>query len=306
MDADASTSTRIAVLIDCDNVSSRHTSAVLEELAKYGTPTVKRAYGDWTTTQLGGWKEMLLRHAVQPVQQFPNSTGKNASDSTLIIDAMDLLWQGNVDAFALVSSDSDFTRLATRLRESGKRVFGVGEGKTPDPLRRAVDQFIQIELLVESDQPTRTAADEPQATRNGAADSTRDEASGDNSNSKTQADLQSKLTKAVNASLGDNGWTNLSALGQHLQRTNPDFDSRAFGHQKLVTLVEDQNYLETKRSGTTVLVRTKQGGKRKSPAKKTTTKASAKSTTSGKSPAQTGATKGTTARKSAPGASTKA
>lgn len=149
MDADTSTSTRIAVLIDCDNVSAKHTAAVLEELAKYGTPTVKRAYGDWTTTQLVGWKPELHRNAIQPVQQFAYTVGKNSTDSALIIDAMDLLWQGNVEAFALVSSDSDFTRLATRLRESGKRVYGLGQRKTPESLRRAVDQFIFLELLQE-------------------------------------------------------------------------------------------------------------------------------------------------------------
>uniref|UniRef100_UPI0031589492 NYN domain-containing protein n=1 Tax=Ornithinimicrobium sp. CNJ-824 TaxID=1904966 RepID=UPI0031589492 len=129
MDTDASSRTRIAVLIDCDNVSSKHAEAVLEELAKYGTPTVKRAYGDWTTQHLVGWKPELHRHAIQPVQQFAYTVGKNSSDSALIIDAMDLLWQGNVEAFALVSSDSDFTRLATRLRESGKRVFGLGRAR---------------------------------------------------------------------------------------------------------------------------------------------------------------------------------
>src|SRR5690606_25036008 len=149
VDTDFSGSTRIAVLIDCDNVSPRHAEAVLEELAKYGTPTVKRAYGDWTTNQLTGWKAELHRHAIQPVQQFAYTVGKNSSDSALIIDAMDLLWQGNVEAFALVSSDSDFTRLATRLRESGKRVYGLGQRKTPESLRRAVDQFIFLEVLQE-------------------------------------------------------------------------------------------------------------------------------------------------------------
>ncbi|WP_415779136.1 NYN domain-containing protein, partial [Micrococcus luteus] len=120
---------------------------ILEELATYGTPTIKRAYGDWTTTNLNGWKKALNHHAIQPVQQFAYTVGKNSSDSALIIDAMDLLWMGNVDAFALVSSDSDFTRLATRLREGGKRVIGLGARKTPASLRNAVDQFIYLELL---------------------------------------------------------------------------------------------------------------------------------------------------------------
>lgn len=139
-------SLRIAVLMDSDNVSPKF-ALILEELATYGTPTIKRAYGDWTTTNLNGWKKALNHHAIQPVQQFAYTVGKNSSDSALIIDAMDLLWMGNVDAFALVSSDSDFTRLATRLREGGKRVIGLGARKTPASLRNAVDQFIYLELL---------------------------------------------------------------------------------------------------------------------------------------------------------------
>ena len=140
-------SLRIAVLMDSDNVSPKFAPLSLEELATYGTPTIKRAYGDWTTTNLNGWKKALNHHAIQPVQQFAYTVGKNSSDSALIIDAMDLLWMGNVDAFALVSSDSDFTRLATRLREGGKRVIGLGARKTPASLRNAVDQFIYLELL---------------------------------------------------------------------------------------------------------------------------------------------------------------
>lgn len=142
-------SLRIAVLMDSDNVSPKYAPLILEELATYGTPTIKRAYGDWTTTNLNGWKKALNHHAIQPVQQFAYTVGKNSTDSALIIDAMDLLWMGSVDAFALVSSDSDFTRLATRLRESGKRVIGLGQRKTPASLRNAVDQFIYLELLSE-------------------------------------------------------------------------------------------------------------------------------------------------------------
>ena len=133
-------------LIDPDELETER-GVILEELATYGTPTIKRAYGDWTTTNLNGWKKALNHHAIQPVQQFAYTVGKNSSDSALIIDAMDLLWMGNVDAFALVSSDSDFTRLATRLREGGKRVIGLGARKTPASLRNAVDQFIYLELL---------------------------------------------------------------------------------------------------------------------------------------------------------------
>ena len=249
MSVDVSTSTRIAVLIDCDNVSSKHTEAVLEELAKYGSPTVKRADGDWTTTRLSGWKDELQRNAIQPVQQFAYTVGKNATDSALIIDAMDLLWQGNVEAFALVSSDSDFTRLATRLRESGKRVYGLGMRKTPESLRRAVDQFIYLELLQDQDQsdvdtaPASADDDPTSAPRLG-------EGSPD-----TTINLQSALTKAINATSDDDGWSDLGPLGQHLSRAHADFDPRAFGHQKLSSLVEEQSYLETRREASRFQVR---------------------------------------------------
>ncbi len=257
MDPDTSTSTRIAVLIDCDNVSSKHAGAILEELAKYGTPTIKRAYGDWTTTQLGGWKSELQRNAIQPVQQFAYTVGKNSTDSALIIDAMDLLWQGHVEAFALVSSDSDFTRLATRLRESGKRVYGLGMRKTPESLRRAVDQFIYLELLQEQARDDLPEAREtPSAVPpEGGPEST--------------INLQSALTKAINATSGDDGWSTLGTMGQHLSRAHADFDPRAFGHQKLSTLVEEQPYLETRSEASMIQVRlrTKRASTRTAPAK---------------------------------------
>lgn len=266
MDADTSTTTRIAVLIDCDNVSAKHISAVLEELATYGTPTVKRAYGDWTTTQLGGWKPELHRNAIQPVQQFAYTVGKNSTDSALIIDAMDLLWQGNVEAFALVSSDSDFTRLATRLRESGKRVYGLGLRKTPESLRRAVDQFIFLELLQEQSRD----ADEP--TDEGGATTEREDSP------EPTINLQSALTKAINATSGDDGWSTLGTVGQHLSRAQADFDPRAFGHQKLSTLVEEQPYLETRAEGSLRQVRLRTKARKTAPrstAKKSTSKSTA-------------------------------
>ncbi len=142
---------RMAVLIDADNTSASHAAAILEELARYGVPTVKRAYGDWTTQNLVRWKDELHRHAIQPVQQFGYTVGKNSTDSALIIDAMDLLYSGNLDAFAIVSSDSDFTRLATRLRESGKTVYGLGRRSTPPSLVAACDRFIYLEVLGRDD-----------------------------------------------------------------------------------------------------------------------------------------------------------
>ena len=139
--------TRLAVLIDSDNTTASLTTELLAEIAKYGTPTIKRAYGDWTTQNLAGWKEELLRHAIQPVQQFAYTRGKNSTDSALIIDAMDLLYAGNLEGFVIVSSDSDFTRLATRLRESGMTVYGLGRRTTPAPFVAACDRFIYLDLL---------------------------------------------------------------------------------------------------------------------------------------------------------------
>ena len=139
--------TRLAVLIDSDNTTTSLTTELLEEIAKYGTPTIKRAYGDWTTQHLVGWKDELLRHAIQPIQQFAYTRGKNSTDSALIIDAMDLLYARNVEAFAIVSSDSDFTRLATRLRESGMIVYGLGRRNTPSAFVAACDRFVYLDLL---------------------------------------------------------------------------------------------------------------------------------------------------------------
>ncbi|NLJ54473.1 MAG: NYN domain-containing protein [Intrasporangiaceae bacterium] len=302
VDIDTSGSTRIAVLIDCDNVSARHAEAVLEELAKYGTPTVKRAYGDWTTTQLTGWKSELHRHAIQPVQQFAYTFGKNSSDSALIIDAMDLLWQGNVEAFALVSSDSDFTRLATRLRESGKRVLGLGARKTPESLRRAVDQFIFLEVLQDQSGADGTG----QGSGTGPAASGEDNGDSGSDGGRPGRDsgsginLESALTKAVNATSGDDGWSRLGAIGRHLSRAHADFDPRDFGHQRLGSLVAEQPYLETTGQGSSLQVRLKQ---RRSPAKKAAaqspaTKAANTSKATKKSANQQAATESGAAKKS--------
>ena len=270
MDTDTSASTRIAVLIDCDNVSSSHAAAVMEELARYGTPTIKRAYGDWTTGRLVGWKQELNRLAIQPVQQFSYTTGKNATDSALIIDAMDLLWAGNVEAFALVSSDSDFTRLATRLRESGKKVYGLGRRQTPESLRKAVDQFIYLELLGkeldEAELPAASAPTAPAASSDGRTSATPEESEAVDAAAETgqssSINLQSALVRAINATSGDDGWASLGPLGQHLNRAHTDFDPRDFGHPKLSTLVDAQPYLETRRTGAgTMQVRIKGSGR---------------------------------------------
>src|SRR6187431_3218366 len=142
---------RLAVLIDADNVPSRLINGILEEIAKYGVPTFKRIYADWTKPHVAGWKAVLLDHAITPVQQYSYTTGKNSSDSALIIDAMDILYSGKVDGFCIISSDSDFTRLATRLREAGMKVFGIGQKKTPNPFIVACDKFIYMEIIAVSE-----------------------------------------------------------------------------------------------------------------------------------------------------------
>lgn len=270
VDTDTSASTRIAVLIDCDNVSPTHADAVLEELAAYGTVTIKRAYGDWTTSRLAGWKNALNRLAIQPVQQFAYTVGKNATDSALIIDAMDLLWMGHVETFALVSSDSDFTRLATRLRESGKRVIGLGKRTTPESLRKAVDQFIYLELLgtqqdTDKDQdpgtPPEAAGEESvKSTATTGDPATGGAATGEAPSAEPRSssiNLHSALVKAVNATSDDDGWARLSMLGQHLRRAHTDFDPRDFGYAKLSTLVAEQPFLETRMAHGTMQVRRK-------------------------------------------------
>jgi uncharacterized protein (TIGR00288 family) len=214
---------RLAVLIDADNTSASHAAPILEELARYGIPTVKRAYGDWTTAQLGGWKSELNRHAIQPVQQFAYTTGKNSTDSALIIDAMDLLYSGNVDAFAIVSSDSDFTRLATRLRESGKTVYGLGQQKTPASLVAACDRFIYLEVLGPSE------VDDGDVAR--------------------PDDLRRILTAAVQATSQDDGWVLMSALGSYLTKTNASFDPRNYDFPKLSALARAQDYLDVEQRG---------------------------------------------------------
>ena len=250
------TDTRIAVLIDADNTSPKYAEALLEELAKYGTPTIKRAYGDWSSQRLNGWSKELNVRAIRAMQQHAYTVGKNSTDSALIIDAMDLLYDGNVEAFALVSSDSDFTGLALRLRESGKVVYGIGRTRTPLSLQNACDRFIQLENLGED-------ADEEDAEAPEAEDA-------------PKLNLQSVLTKAVNATADDDGWTTVGRLGNHLSRTHANFDTRTFGHAKLSTLVTAQKFLESSGDGNQVNVRLKgHQPAKKAPAKKTAAAAAA-------------------------------
>ncbi|GAA4747346.1 NYN domain-containing protein [Nocardioides endophyticus] len=253
---------RLAVLIDADNVSSSHSSALLAELARYGIPTVKRAYGDWTTQQLTGWKGELARHAIQPIQQFANTVGKNSTDSALIIDAMDLLYSANLEAFALVSSDSDFTRLATRLRESGKTVYGLGQRKTPASLQAACDKFIFLEVLRDQDD----SDDEPGPDADTEGDSL--------------PDLRTIMEAAVRSTAQEDGWSPLGAVGTYLGKAHASFDPRHYGFSRLSVLVGKQDYLDLDHPDggqPRVRVTPKRTARKRAPAKKTSTeKAAAK------------------------------
>jgi uncharacterized LabA/DUF88 family protein len=231
---------RLAVLIDADNTSPKLTREMFEELAGYGTLTVKRAYGDWTQQQLSGWKGELHKHAISPMQQFANTSGKNSTDSALIIDAMDLLYAGNLDGFVIVSSDADFTRLATRLRESGMTVYGMGQKKTPKPFQDACDKFTFLEVLRDAEPSTPAASPAPQPD-DAAAEET------DGTAPVSRGNLQSMLTKALNKTASDDDdWSALGSLGSHLNRTDPSFDPRTFGFAKLSDLAKAQPYLETR------------------------------------------------------------
>jgi hypothetical protein len=231
---------RIAVLIDADNVSHQYAGPLLEELAKFGRTTVKRAYGDWSGENMKGWKDKLNKHAISPEHTFAYTRGKNSTDSALIIDAMDLLYSGNVDGFAIVSSDSDFTRLASRLRESGKTVYGVGRERTPRALQEACDQFLLLELLGTADAAPANEIDEV-----GGEPDEADEA-GETSEAEAAPDLpnlQSLLTRAVNNAAGEDGWANLSSLGTNLRRLFSAFEPKRYGFDTLLPLVDAQPFL---------------------------------------------------------------
>ncbi|MRD46615.1 NYN domain-containing protein [Caenimonas koreensis DSM 17982] len=212
---------RLAVLIDADNASASVVKELLEEVAKYGVATVKRAFGDWTTQNLVGWKAHLHLHAIQPIQQFAYTQGKNSTDSAFIIDAMDLLYGGKVDGFCLVSSDSDFTRLATRLREAGKTVYGLGERKTPEPFIAACDKFIFFEVLKKPAGAASTVQQLPDVP-----------------------DLKELLSHAIRETARESGWSRLATVGGLLNKTHSSFDPRNYGFKKLNELVRSQAYVE--------------------------------------------------------------
>ncbi|QCB46280.1 NYN domain-containing protein [Hydrogenophaga sp. PAMC20947] len=218
---------RLAVMIDADNAQASLVHELMSEVSRYGTATIKRAYGDWTTPNLQQWKNVLHANAIQPMQQFRYTTGKNATDSALIIDAMDVLHAGLVDGFCLVSSDSDFTRLATRIREAGLAVYGFGERHTPEPFVAACDKFIYTEILKQK--PVETPEAEPSAEP-----------------TTELAELQPLVIAAIDANAREDGWAPLGGVGSYIGKIDPSFDARNFGFKKLSDLVRALGYVETK------------------------------------------------------------
>ena len=245
---------KFAVLIDADNSSIGAIPSVLEEVAKYGIASVKRVYGDWSSETLKNWREVLLPHAITPVQQFAYTKGKDATDMILIIDAMDLLYAGALDGFCIVSSDSDFTPLASRIRENGLSVYGFGKKKTPEAFKKACDKFIYVEnLIVDSDlknieeeylsEPTDKKLTETLKTVEQKALTQSKEYSPPEKVDRATLNL---IYKAVKDNADENGWANLSMVGQYISAVKPDFDSRNYGRAKLSGLIKTLNLFETK------------------------------------------------------------
>lgn len=225
--ANASEQSRLSVLIDADNTQPSIIEGLLAEISKYGVASVKRIYGDWTKPNLRGWKEMLLSHGIQPIQQFAYTSGKNATDAAMIIDAMDLLYSDRFDAFCIVSSDSDFTRLASRIREAGLLVYGFGEKKTPQAFVSACDKFVFTEIL--RDQGEEGAAPVRHKSTKSLRSDTR---------------LVNLLRTAVDSAADDSGWANLGRVGSNIVNQAPEFDPRNYGFKKLGELIDATKLFE--------------------------------------------------------------
>ncbi len=234
-----STESKLAVLIDADNVPYSNVKGMMEEIAKYGTPTTKRIYADWTRPNSGGWKNVLLEHAITPIQQYSYTFGKNSSDSAMIIDAMDLLYSGKVDGFCIVSSDSDFTRLAVRLRESGMKVIGMGEKKTPKPFIAACDRFIFIEVLdgaVKKKKTPKVAEADSKAVSKTAQKVT------EKATQKVFVKIDEPTIELIESTIDDisddDGWAFLGDVGNMIVRKSPEFDPRSYGFAKLTPMLK--------------------------------------------------------------------
>lgn len=229
---------RLAVLIDADNIPYSNVKGMLEEIAKYGTPTFKRIYGDWTKPTVSGWKSTLLENAITPVQQYSYTQGKNATDSAMIIDAMDILYSGKVDGFCLVSSDSDFTRLATRLREAGMKVIGIGERKTPSPFIIACDKFIYIEIINSS-----TSAPDSLVIKKKPGKPSRKKPRNEENDQQNQIRRAKSLIASSITDLADEtGWAYLGDVGNLILKKKPDFDARNYGFTKLTPLIRSLDF----------------------------------------------------------------
>lgn len=246
---------RLAVLIDADNISATYIKPMMLEIARYGNPTIKRIYGDWTKPQLGPWKQVLLDNAISPVQQFGYTSGKNATDSSLIIDAMDILYTEQVDGFCLVSSDSDFTRLATRLREAGKIVYGIGEKKTPMAFVAACDRFLFLEILAPKEKKNkRNPAKAPKSAVDSPMDGkpeTQDMSAGGGKETATERVVQEVddatydlITSSISDLADEDGWAFLGDLGNLINKKSPSFDSRNYGFSKMSKFMQSLDFVE--------------------------------------------------------------
>lgn len=240
---------KLAVLIDADNVPYHSINEILEEITKDGIPTIKRIYGDWTNPGMHGWKSHLLENSITPIQQYAYTYGKNATDSALIIDAMDILHKENIDGFCIVSSDSDYTKLASRLRESGKLVIGIGERKTPKPFIASCNKFIYIEILKKASdtdigsvsdatEKEKTSEEKPQAKR---SPSTKKYNTDGNSLLRIDKSLKTLLSDTINEKSDEDGWAFLGDVGNSISRKRSDFDSRNYGFGKLSDLIKSLN-----------------------------------------------------------------
>ncbi len=239
---------RLAVLIDADNAPRTRLGEIMAEIARYGTPTIKRIYGDWTAPNMGSWKPLLLEHAISPVQQYGYTTGKNATDSAMIIDAMDILYSNQGDGFVIVSSDSDFTRLATRLREAGKKVYGIGEYKTPPPFIKTCDKFIYVEVIsgeeivdVKKAEPKKP---ETAKTAKSTATKKKAEPAAPVHQMSSREKLEALIAESVENLADEDGYAYLGELGTLLVKKQPDFDPRNYGYAKLSKLISSLDRFE--------------------------------------------------------------
>ena len=239
---------KFAVLVDADNISHRKIKDILDEIANYGTPTIKRIYGDFTKSALGSWKNVLLDNSITPVQQYGYTTGKNATDSAMIIDAMDILYTGQVDGFVLVSSDSDFTRLAIRLREAGKKVYGMGEKKTPNPFIVACDKFVYIEVIRAAARKAAAQQAEDDAPRP-AAQPQRPSKKENRKNAGIPDDVAELIAESVEDVCGEDGFAHMGKLSNLLMKKQPDFDPRNYGFSKLSKLIKSMGRFDWKTEG---------------------------------------------------------